>query len=60
MLACECGGQLVIGDSVDFDDGAFVEEYECVTCARTGTYRVDEHGRDDATGCVTFTIEVEF
>ena len=60
MLVCECGGQLVIGDSEDFESGAFVEEYECVACSRTGTYRVDENGNDTETGCVEQNLEVAF
>lgn len=60
MLVCECGGQLVIEDSENFKDGAFVEEYECVACSRTGTYRVDENENDRTTGCVKQNLEVAF
>lgn len=60
MLVCECGSNVDIVDSEDFESEAFVEEYECRVCSRTGTYRVDENGASRTTGCVEENLEVAF
>lgn len=59
VLRCECGGALDIQGASEWGEQRertrFVERYECVSCGRSGTYRVDDNGtpREETTGCVT-------
>lgn len=54
MLKCECGGAVVCQDGTDPDAGPpFVEQYECQTCGRTGSYTFGDGGTEHTSGCVT-------
>jgi DNA-directed RNA polymerase subunit RPC12/RpoP len=51
---CECGGRIRIKDGAQTPNGTVSERYECETCGRTGTLRIDGvTGATTTSGCLT-------
>jgi len=60
VLQCKCGGVLEITDQSYPDNGLAFEQYECVSCNRTGTFRFGEQNGNHVermNGCVTSNWE---
>jgi hypothetical protein len=54
-LRCECGGPVRVqcGTPPAESDSGFFELYECQSCGRTGTYRVERNPhREHLGGCL--------
>ena len=53
-LRCDCGGalELTYQSYPDDPDATATEQYECVSCGRTGSYQFGG-GVDQTSGCVT-------
>jgi len=56
VLQCKCGGMLEITEQSYPENGLAFEQYECVSCGRTGTFKFGEQNGTHVErmgGCVT-------